>query len=154
MNLDWKDRRVRGAVFVVMHLAALATIVELVVLPIREFFADRDARIADQRIQLARFEGIASQAANVGGMAHHVDPEAQKGEFLVGPSDGLIGAELQTRLKGFTESAGAHVRSAQNLPAKHRNLVQSASRCDNSRPSPQPPLSARSESSAGVAHLS
>ncbi len=118
MNLDWKDRRVRGAVFVAMHLAALATIAEFVVLPIREFFADRDARIADQRIQLARFEGIASQAANVGGMAHQVDPEAQKGEFLVGPSDGLIGAELQARLKGFTESAGAHVRSAQNLPAK------------------------------------
>jgi general secretion pathway protein M len=118
VNLDWKGRRLRGAVFVAAHLAALATIFELGIVPIREFLADRDARIAEQRSQLARFEGMASQEANVRAMARQVDAETQKGEFLVGSSDGLISADLQTRLKGFTESAGAHVRSAQTLPPK------------------------------------
>jgi Type II secretion system (T2SS), protein M subtype b len=118
MNFDRKDRRLRRAVFVVAHLAALAAIFGFVILPIREFFADRDAHIAEQRLQLARLEGIASQGANVRTMALQVDADMQKGEFLVGSTDGLISAELQTRLKGFAESAGAHVRSAQTLPPK------------------------------------
>jgi len=118
VKFDWKNRRVRRAVFVVAHLAVLATVFGFVILPIREFFADRDARIAEQQGQLARLEGVASQEANVRAMARHVDAEMQKGEFLVGASEGLISAELQARLKGFAEQAGAHVRSAQNLPAK------------------------------------
>jgi hypothetical protein len=118
VKFDWKNRRVRRAVFVVAHLAVLATVFGFVILPIGEFFADRDDRIAEQRSQLARLERIAAQEANVRDMARQVDAEMQKGEFLVGSSDGLISAELQTRLKGFAESAGAHVRSAQNLPAK------------------------------------
>jgi hypothetical protein len=118
MNFDWKDGRLRGAVFVAAHLALLVGIFGFVIVPIREFFTDRNARIAEQRLRLARLEGIVSQEANVRAMAHQVDTEAQKGEFLIGASDGLISAELQTRLKGFAESAGAHVRSAQNLPPK------------------------------------
>jgi general secretion pathway protein M len=124
MNLDWKDRHLRGAVFVAAHLAALAMIFGFLVLPIREFFADRDARIAEQRLQLARLEAITSQETNVRVMARQVDAEVQKGEFLVGSSDGLIGAELQTRLKGFAEPAGAHVRSAQSLPAKEAGQIK------------------------------
>jgi general secretion pathway protein M len=118
MNFDWRDRRLRGSIFVAAHLAAAAAVFGFVILPIREFFADRDAHIAEQRLQIARLEGIASQDANVRAMARQVDNEAQKGEFLAGTSEGLISAELQTRLKGFAESAGAHVRSVQNLPAK------------------------------------
>jgi Type II secretion system (T2SS), protein M subtype b len=118
MNFDWKDRRLRRTVFVVMHLAVLATIFGFVILPIREFLADRDAHIAEQHLQFARLESIAVQEANVRDMARQVDAEMRKGEFLVGSSDGLISAELQTRLKSSAESAGAHVRAAQNLQAK------------------------------------
>jgi hypothetical protein len=118
MNFDWKDRRLRGAVFVAAHLAAFAAVFGFVILPIQDFFADRDARVAEQHGQIARLEGIAAQEANVRAMAGQMDSEAQKGEFLVGASEGLISAELQTRLKGFAELAGAHVRSAQNLPTK------------------------------------
>lgn len=124
MKLDWKDRRLRRAVFVAAHLAALAMIFGFVILPIRDLFADRDARIAEQRLQLARLEAIASQEENVRAMARQVDAEVQKGEFLVGSSDGLIGAELQTRLKGFAEPAGAHVRSVQSLPAKEAGQIK------------------------------
>jgi general secretion pathway protein M len=118
MKLDRKSKRVRGTVFVVAHLAVLAMIFGCVLLPIRELFADRDAHIGEQDLQLARLEGIASQQASVRALARQIDVEAQKGEFLVGSSDGLISADLQTRLKFFAEAAGAHVRSAQNLPVK------------------------------------
>jgi general secretion pathway protein M len=124
MNVDWKDRRLRGVAFVAAHVAGVAMIFGFVILPIREFFTDRDARIAEQGLQLARLEAVASQEANVRAMAHQVDAEVQKGEFLVGTSDGLISAELQTHLKGFAEPAGAHVRSVQSLPAKAAGQIK------------------------------
>jgi general secretion pathway protein M len=124
MNFDWKDRRLRGVAFVAAHVAGVAMIFGFVILPIREFFTDRDARIAEQGLQLARLEAVASQEANVRAMAHQVDAEVQKGEFLIGTSDGLISAELQTRLKGFAEPAGAHVRSVQSLPAKAAGQIK------------------------------
>jgi general secretion pathway protein M len=119
MKLDWIHRKsFRGTIFVVTHLAALTMILGFVLLPIQEFFADRDAHIAEQRKQLARIEGILSQEQNVHAITRQVDAETQQGEFLAAASEGLVSAELQARIKGFTESAGAHVRSAQNLPPK------------------------------------
>ncbi|MBV9970183.1 MAG: hypothetical protein JO228_09380 [Xanthobacteraceae bacterium] len=132
MKGDWtRSKRTRGAMFVMAHVATLAMIIDLVVLPIREFFAERDAHIAEQRTQLARLEGITSQEANLRAMAREVDVETRKGEFLIGSSDGLISAELQTHIKAITESAGAHVRSAQNLPLKAVGQIKySGSRVD------------------------
>jgi general secretion pathway protein M len=132
MNFHWRfDKRMRRAVFLAVHLAASALLAGLAVLPIHEFFAEREGRIAEQRTLLARLRGIASQEANVQAMAHQVDVEAQQGEFIVGSGDGLVNAELQTRLKSFSESAGAHIRSAQSLPPKTVEQVKySGSRID------------------------
>jgi general secretion pathway protein M len=38
-----------------------------------------------------------------------------EGEFLTGKTDGAIGADLQGRLKGMVEAAGAKLRSVRNL---------------------------------------
>jgi hypothetical protein len=86
------DKRTRRAIFLAAHLAASAMLAGLAVLPIHEFFAERDGRIAEQRALLARLQGIASQEANVHAMAHQVDAELQQGEFIVGSSDGLVNA--------------------------------------------------------------
>jgi general secretion pathway protein M len=119
MNLGWwNDKRMRRVMFVAAHLTAFMILVGFVVLPIHDYFADRDNRIAEQRVLLARLEAVAAQDANVKSMAHQAEAQVQQGEFLVGSSEGLVNANLQTRLKGFSESAGAKVRSAQSLPPK------------------------------------
>jgi hypothetical protein len=125
MKFNWHpDERMRRVIFLAAHLAAFVTCLALVILPIGDFFADGDARIAEQRTQLARLESIVSQEAHVRAVAQQHDAEAQQGEFLVASSEGLVNAELQTRLKSFTESAGARVRSAQNLPPKTADQVR------------------------------
>src|SRR5271154_4759255 len=111
MKLNWPaDKRARQAIFLGAHFAAFLMLFGLVILPISDFFADGDIHIAEQRAQPARLEGVASQEANVHAMSNQVDAEAHLDEFLVGSSEGLVNAELQTRLKGFTDSAGARVR--------------------------------------------
>jgi general secretion pathway protein M len=119
MNLGWRlDKRMRRVLFLAAHLAAFIIFVGFVVLPIHDFFADRDNRIAEQRVLLARLEAVAAQDASVKSMAQQAEAQVQQGEFLIGSSEGLVNANLQTRLKGFSESAGAKVRSAQSVPPK------------------------------------
>jgi general secretion pathway protein M len=132
MNLGgWFDKRTRRAIFLAAHATAVMMFVGLVVLPIHNFFADRNDRIAEQLVLLARLEAIAAQEANVKLVAHQAEMQAQQGEFLVGSSEGLVNADLQTRLKGFCETAGAKVRSAQSLPSKTIEQIKySGSRID------------------------
>jgi general secretion pathway protein M len=102
-----------------------------VVIPICDFFADRNSRIAEQRVLLARLEAIAAQDANVQSMARRPDAQLQRGEFLIGPNEGVINADLQTRLKALTQAGGARLRSAQSLPAKANDQIRySGSRID------------------------
>jgi hypothetical protein len=96
----------------------------LVALPIFDLFADRDSKIAERRMILARLEAVAGQDANVRSMALRPDAQLQAGEFLTGPSEGVINADLQTRLKGFAEAAGARLRSGQSMPVKASEQVR------------------------------
>ncbi len=125
------DKRIRRAAFVAGHLAVFAFFFVLVGMPICDFFAGRESGIAEQRTLLARLEAIAGQYANVQDMARRPDAQLQRGEFLIGPNEGVINADLQTRLKGLTEAAGARLRSAQNLPTKANDQIKySGSRID------------------------
>jgi general secretion pathway protein M len=46
------------------------------------------------------------------------------GEFLAGPNENVISADLQTRLKAIAVSAGARSRAVQALPLKTNNQIR------------------------------
>jgi general secretion pathway protein M len=121
----WRERpSFRRAAFVAGNVAAFAACIVFVILPIRDVFAERDGRIAEQRVLLARFGALASQEGRVQAVARESAAEPDRGEFLLGPNEGVIGADLQTRLKSLAETAGARLRSVQALPPKTRDDVR------------------------------
>src|SRR5262249_56321953 len=95
-------------------------IIAFLVLPVRGFFAERDAQIASQRALLARFTATAAQQTRVQAATHEADAQVEQGEFLVGTNEGVIVADLQTRLKATAEAAGAPPRPAHSPPAERR----------------------------------
>lgn len=108
----------RRALFVAVNVAAALVLVTGVLLPVHDLFAEREARIEELRGLLARLEMVAAQGAHVRALAQERGAERTRGEFLTGPNDGVITAELQTRLKGMVQGVGAQVRSVQTIPAR------------------------------------
>jgi general secretion pathway protein M len=115
---------VRRAAFVAANLAAGMALLVLLVMPVRGFFAERDDRIVAQRDLLARLNAVAAQAAQVEAAARQTDAQIEQGEFLTGTNEGVIVADLQTRLKAVAEAAGARLRSVQSLPPKSKDDVR------------------------------
>jgi len=116
---DWSDRAwLRRAIFLGINLAAGLAIFSLVVEPIHAFLADRDAEIARQSELLARLRAVAAREADIQALARQSAAGIDRGEFLVGPNEGVASAGLQARLKTMTEGAGARLRSVQGLPAR------------------------------------
>src|SRR4051812_42869804 len=108
----------RRALFLLGNLAICVVIVGGISTPITAFFAERDNRIADQLKVLARLSSIAAQAVSVQSIVSDTSAQIRSGEFLMGPNENIISADLQTRLKVLTEAAGARSRAAQALPVK------------------------------------
>ena len=118
MNIMGDSRFRRRAVFALVNAAICVVLLSAVVMPIHAFFADRDGLIADKEEVLARLLAIAAQEANVQSVESDTNAQMRGGEFLSGPNENVISADLQTRLKGMTESVGARSRAAQSLPPK------------------------------------
>jgi general secretion pathway protein M len=119
------DIHIRRQVFFVLgNLAMGALVVGALVLPIFAFFEDRDSRIADQLKVLARLTAIAAQVENVKSIASDTSAQMRGGEFLAGPNENVISADLQTRLKAITEAAGARSRAVQALPLKTSDQIR------------------------------
>jgi len=117
MIASWQQQPwLRRALFVAGNLVAGAVIMFAAILPVRDYLAERDQQIVEQRATLARFKAVASKGATV--QAATVKVAADRSEFLVGKTEGVIGADLQTRLKGMAEAAGAKLRSVRGLPAQ------------------------------------
>lgn len=114
----------RRALFLLGNLAICAAIIGAIAMPISLVFEDRDNRIADQLKVLARLSAIAAQAANVRSMVSDTSAQMRGGEFLTGPSENVISADLQTRLKAIIEAAGARSRAAQALPVKTADQIR------------------------------
>jgi general secretion pathway protein M len=113
----------RPAIFVAGNGAAALVFAFFLALPVHDFFAERDASIGSQRALLARLSAIAAEETRVAAAAHDADAQVDQGEFLIGTNEGVIVADLQTRLKNVAEAAGARLRSVQSLPAKTREEV-------------------------------
>ena len=125
MNKIFSDARLRRqALFVLGNLAACALVASVIVMPIFTFFADRDSRIEQQRRVLARLSAVTAQAANIQSIVSDTKAQMQSGEFLVGPNENVISADLQTKLKTLTETAGARSRSVQALPVKTSEQIK------------------------------
>ena len=108
----------RRIFFVLGNLAVCGLIIVGLVLPLNTLFAGRDSYIADQRQMLARLQAIAAQAPNVSAIASDTTAQLQGGEFLAGPNENVISADLQNRLKAIAEGAGARSRATQALPQR------------------------------------
>jgi hypothetical protein len=114
MQLRWLDNTwVRRFLFLGVNGAAVLAVALLVMGPVRDVLTSRDAQIAEQRSMLARFMAIAAQEATVEAAAKQVP--ADEGEYLTGSNDGVVNADLQTRLKALVEAAGAHLRTVSAL---------------------------------------
>jgi len=113
----------RRAIFLLVNVALALPLVVLVVLPLLGFFSERDGQIAERRAVLARLTAIASQEANVQAIASDTNAQIRGDEFLNGPNENVISADLQTRLKAMTEAAGARSRAVQALPVKTSELI-------------------------------
>ena len=108
----------RRAMFLLVNAVLVIPIVVFIVLPLHAAFSDRDDQIADRRALLARLTAVASQEASVQAIASDTTAQLHGDEFLSGPNENVISADLQTRLKAITEAAGARSRAVQALPAK------------------------------------
>lgn len=115
---------IRRAAFIVTHVAIGLAVYWLWLIPVWEIFADRDAQIAKQRTLLGRLEDVASHDGTVQDLVRNAASEFERGEFLVGPNDGVVGADLQTHLKAIAEAGGAKLQSVQSLPTTHDSGVK------------------------------
>jgi len=106
----------RRVLFLLGNLAVCGAFVGCFVLPVYTLFADRESRIEEQRKVLMRLAAIAAQAPNVQSIASDTKAELQGGEFLVGPNENVVSADLQTKLKAIVEAGGAKLRAVQALP--------------------------------------
>jgi general secretion pathway protein M len=116
IGVHWNSASMRRGIFMAANFAALLGFVVLIVWPVQDFFAGRDARIAGQRALLARFTAIAAQRTTVEGLAAQSTTGQQRSEFLRGANDGVATANFQTMLKGMVEPTGARLRSMRALP--------------------------------------
>src|SRR5580692_10028455 len=119
MIKQFYDTRVRRRViFVLVNALACGLVFGFVILPTSAFFAERDGRIANQRKMLARLNAISAQFESVQSTASETNTQIRGGEFLSGPNENVIGADLQTKLKSVVEAGGARSRAAQTLPVR------------------------------------
>jgi general secretion pathway protein M len=106
---------VRRAGFIGATITAVTAVLSLVILPIHNMFAERDTHIAEQRAFLGRLTAIAAQETAVEALVRQADTDMDHGEFLPGTNEGMISADLQTRLKALVNGPGVKLRSMQNL---------------------------------------
>jgi hypothetical protein len=114
MMQRWHDNAwARRATFSGTNLAVGLVIILLGIEPTRELLARRDAQIAEQRLTLARLRALAAQEATVDAAARQAPADTD--EYLTGSNEGVLNADLQTRLKSLVEPAGAQVRAVRIL---------------------------------------
>ncbi len=101
---------VNGLILVALYL--------LVVQPIRAALANGEDALAERRATLARYASVAAQAQRIESFAKGVAARNDGGQFIAGDNDGLVAANLQTRLKSAADGAKVEVRSLQALPSK------------------------------------
>jgi hypothetical protein len=92
--------------------------------PVQTLLADRDFQIAGQQGRVAQLQGIAAQASSVRALIERAATAKNRPEFLHGPNDNIIVANLQTQLTSIAQSAGGRVRSIRALQPTLRDGIR------------------------------
>jgi hypothetical protein len=103
--------------FLACNLGGVALITAALA-PIYDLLAERDAQIAQKLDNLSRFQSIVALDGDVQAASRQPEEQQDRGEFLSGPNEAIIGADLQTRLKAIAERSGVRIRTIQGQPAK------------------------------------
>ncbi|MBH5403172.1 hypothetical protein HZZ13_36065 [Bradyrhizobium sp. CNPSo 4010] len=74
-----------------------------------------DDEIAQKQQVLGRLEAILAREGDVRAASERIKTQLTEGDFLKGANEGVIGAELQIRLKNVAERNGARVLTMQGL---------------------------------------
>jgi general secretion pathway protein M len=110
-------RRYRAVFFIICNIAMLAVCLWALA-PVYNLLTDRDSEIVTRHETLAHLQSIAAREAEVQAAARQPDAQLDQGEFLAGANEGVIAADLQTRLKAITERSGTRIRTIQGQPTK------------------------------------
>lgn len=92
--------------------------------PLVDFISERDAEIATKHDTLRRLQSIISREAEIRASSDLANKQSDQSEFLSGPNESIIGADLQTRLKTIVERSGVRIRMIQTQPAKTTDLLR------------------------------
>jgi general secretion pathway protein M len=92
--------------------------------PIKSRYYENDQAIADRIRLLAGFKSAIAQGRQAGSETGASDLERYRGDFLAGPEDAIILADLQTRLRSLITARNAELSSARALPPKSRDGLE------------------------------
>ena len=92
--------------------------------PITSRYYENDQAITDGIRLLAGFKSVIAQGGQGGAQLTASDLERYRGDFLTGPEDSIILADLQTRLRSLITARHAELSTARALPVKSRDGLE------------------------------
>ena len=92
--------------------------------PIKSRYNDNDQAITDGVRLLAGFTSVIIQGHQTDVEITATDLERYRGDFLTGPEDSIIVANLQTQLSSLITARNAELNSARALPPKSRDGLE------------------------------
>ncbi|MFP3942282.1 MAG: type II secretion system protein GspM [Alphaproteobacteria bacterium] len=107
----------RKFVAVGLLIVAVLLFLNLIVLPLSDRWAAREAAIADARRQIAAYREILARGPALKKQVEQIqaDPGRRRG-FLIAGSPALAGARLENRLKAIVQANGGKLRSTRVRP--------------------------------------
>jgi general secretion pathway protein M len=122
----WSQALPAKAAFWLVNAAIALTAAVLVIEPAYTYLGDRQAQVLEQQRLLARLQALVRQGPGIQERTLAESTRTKRVEFVSGPNEGVISAELQSRVQGVAQSAGIRVRSVRSLPAQTRGQVRLA----------------------------
>jgi hypothetical protein len=92
--------------------------------PIKGWYDENDQAITDGIRLLAGLKSVIAQGRQAGSELSASDLDRYRGDFLAGPEDAIIVADLQTRLRSLITARNAELSSARALPPKSRDGLE------------------------------
>ena len=92
--------------------------------PIKRQYDDNNQAITDRIHLLAGFTSVIAQGRQARAEISAGDFDGYRGDFLTGPTDAIIIADLQTRLSALIAAHNAELSSARALPSKSRDNLE------------------------------
>jgi F0F1-type ATP synthase membrane subunit b/b' len=105
-------------IFLIVNGFIIIVVLWLFLFPIISFFSERSERISEQLSILSRYEDVAMQEQQVEEYSRKVSDNNDKGELILGPTEGIANANLQERLQEIAQNNNMNVKSIQTIQKK------------------------------------